>query len=150
MRKRLTLFIVLLAGASGTAGAQANAQKGNLPVAIVMVDELPFKTATAVLIRRKDLRPQDIVLVSLQTSPGDLSRAMSALARSRRSKGGVITDNMVAPIAPGKSTTRSKDYAQAQKDLASLRTTLPHFIEGVGSRPVIYSHLRPAAGNGGK
>jgi hypothetical protein len=149
MLKRIALLL-FLAGANTPAVAQNATGKGNLPVAIIMVDELPFKDATAVLIRRKDMAPQNIVLVTRQTSPGDLSRAMSALARSRRNKGDVITGDMVAPIAAGRSAPRSRDYAQAQKDLASLRTARPRFVEGVGSLPVLYSHLRPAAGSGGK
>ena len=147
MRSIAGLTIVMM-GALTSAAAQPTAGRTNLPLAIIMVDELPFAPAKAVVIRRKDMKPQNIVLVTNQTSPTDLTRAMAALFKSRLNKGDVVTADMVAPIAASQVGARSKDYPQAAKDLAALRTARPRFIEGVGSRPVVFSHIRPAPSRG--
>jgi hypothetical protein len=125
--------------------AQVAIKDRNLPVAIVLVDELPFPQARAVLIRRKEMKPQNLVLVTKATAPGDLSRAMATLAASRRKNGDLVKTDMVAPIAENRAARESKDYRQAQADLQKLRGRAPRFIDGVGSRPVLFSHLRPSA-----
>jgi hypothetical protein len=150
MIKQLALLIVALATGLESAAAQAADGRGNLALAIVLVDELPFANARAVVVRRKDMKPQNLVLVTKQTLPGDLTRAIIALSSSRARKGDQVTADMVSPVAPDPTATRSRDYPQAVKDLGELRNARPRFIEGVGSRPVIYSHLRPAPARSGK
>ena len=145
MKMRLLHAALLLAGGACLAAAQGAPQVPNLPLAIVLVDELPFAEARAVVVRRKDMKPANVVLVTRSTSPADLSRAMAALSSSRRTKGDQVSSDMVAPIAASRSTRKSRDHSQALIDLQALRTARPRFIEGVGSRPVLFSHLTPPA-----
>jgi hypothetical protein len=144
MMKTIAVIILLMELGIAPASAQQTVGAGILPVAIVLVDDLPFANASAVLIRRNEMKPETVVLVTRRTSPADLTRAMGVLFNSRRNKGDHVSGNMVAPIAPDRSFRRSKDYPQAVADLAKLAAAPPRFIEGVGSRPVIFSHLRPA------
>ena len=138
---------ILLALATFVVAASAAAQQpvvvDNLPVAIVLVDAMPIENAKAIVIRRKTMVPENIVLVTKETVPVDLANAMAVLARSRKNKGDRVSDDMVAPIAPSKSAKRPKDYLQATKDLKDIRTAGARFIEGVGPAPVIFSHVRP-------
>lgn len=150
MTKHLIPLAILVAAWTGSSPAQPTTAQGKLPLAIVLVDELPFPNAKAVVVRRKDMKPQNLVLVTRQTSPDDLTRAMGALFSSRSHKGDQISSDLVAPVPPGILAKHTRDYPQAVKDLTELRSARPRFIEGVGSRPVIYSHLRPAPARSGK
>lgn len=150
MIKHFIALGILMAGGVGSAAAQQAGDRGNLQLAIVLVDELPFTNARAVVVRRKEMKPQNLVLVTTQTSPDDLTRAMGALSNSRANKGDQVTSDLIAPVPPGNPIKHTPDYPQAVKDLAELRSARPRFIEGVGSRPVIFSHLRPAPVRSGK
>jgi hypothetical protein len=150
MIKKLFLLTLVLAVAFDTAVGQGAKGGGKLQLAIVLVDELPFANAKVVVVRRKDMEPQNLVLVTKQTSPDDLTRAMAALSNSRNRQGDQVTADLIAPVPAGTLANRTSDYSQAQKDLKDLQSAKSRFIEGVGSRPVIYSHLRPAPVRSGK
>lgn len=150
MFKKLLFLTLMLAVAFDTAVGQAAKGGARLQLGIVLVDELPFANAKTVVVRRKDMMPENLVLVTKQTSPDDLTRAMAALSNSRNRQGDHVTADLIAPVPAGTLANRTSDYSQAQKDLRDLRSAKPRFVEGVGSRPVIYSHLRPAPVRSGK
>lgn len=144
MLKQILHAALALTCAAASAQAQGAPRAQSLPLAIVMLDKLPIANSRAVVVRRKEMKPQNLVLVTKETLPADLTRAITVLFNSRSRRGDQVSVDLIAPIAANRSTTPSRDHDQAVADLAALRTARPRFIEGVGSRPVVYSHLRAA------
>ena len=138
--------------------AQAPSRGGRAPEAIadstsantvtfVLVQSLGVDTAGAIVVRRPTHRPQNIILVTRATTAADLVTAVAILDRSRRAKGDSLSLEMraIIPRANDASSRRSRNYGQAEANLASLRAAGARRIPGVGTYPAVTATLSSRA-----
>ena len=113
---------------------------------VVLVDTLPGPEARAIVIRRGGDAPNNIILVTRSTSPADLSRAVTALAFSRRSKGDRVDREMRTTITASANVTSkpTSDERRAARDLHRLKVAPDFSIQGIARGPAIA--IRMAAG----
>jgi hypothetical protein len=95
---------------------------------IVRVDRLPDPSYRSRVIRRKDVEPQNVILVTARTTQADLARAVSALAASYARHGRDITHTMTADIGPGRPL-RGSEAAD------SKRATLARVMQALAASP---------------
>ena len=114
---------------------------------VVLVSTLPDTNARALVIRRPGPLPNNIILVTTATAPGDLSRAVTALAFSVRNQGDRVTREMRTIIRPSASAKGkpSRDEARATADLARLRSAPVFDIAGVAQGPAVVVRMSDSA-----
>jgi hypothetical protein len=132
--------------------AQSPARAERRPtLGIVLVDQLQVPGARAMVVRRKAMRPQNLILVTKETQSIDLVHAVDVLMSSRRAKGDALKADMAAPIAATtRRTSKSKDFDRATADLRRLTTAPARFVDGVGSHRVIFAPLSALKGSASK
>lgn len=120
--------------------------------------------ASAVIMRRASTNPQNVILVTSATTAADLTTAVAALFNSRRKQGDAIDRDLLALVAPAAvpaanappaevtdarqlaawdSTSarrphqapKSRSVAEAERQLAMLRTAPSVDVAGVGTYP---------------
>ena len=124
-------------------------------VTIILVDRfdaIPAKARAqqprAVLIRRPHGKGfGNIILVSAETRPDDLDKAVSQLMTAIRRRP-IIDREMRAYVAPARrNPAAGRDRSQATKDLKQLRAAREYQIEGFGRRKAITIRVRAPSSN---
>jgi len=157
---RLALAVGCLAAVS-TAGASAQSVRRDTILytwtdpaiaTLVLVDSLAGPNARAVVIRRPGDLPNNIILVTRSTSAADLSKAVTALAFSRRNKGDRVDREMRTTIvastplaasgkrgkgAPPTAAKPTRDDRRAEADLRRLPLAPAFTIAGIARGPAI-------------
>ena len=157
---RLALVVACLASAS-TAGASAQSVRRDTilytwtdpaTATLVLVDSLAGSNVRAVVIRRPGGLPNNIILVTRSTSAPDLSKAVTALAFSRRNKGDRVDREMRTTIvasnplaasgkhrsaAPPTAARPTRDDRRAEADLRRLPLAPAFTIAGIARGPAI-------------
>lgn len=119
---------------------------------LMLVDSLPHPDARAIVIRRGGDGPGNIILVTSSTRPADLSKAVTALIFSRRSKGDqveremrtIISASTASAATPAKRSS-TRDHRRAELDLRRLRLAPPFEIAGVGRGPALVVRMADGA-----
>jgi len=123
VRYSIAIIVVILLGISATASAAQSqtesqssgrglAREDLRPVRVALVDALGEADARAMIVRRGARRTLDLVVVTPETTPEDLSRAIGILLRSRRfqeTRGNGEMRTFVAAAPAG--TPRNADLA---------------------------------------
>ena len=114
---------------------------------ILLVDSLDTPSARALVIRRPGDLPNNIIVVTRATTARELSKAVTAIIASRRSKGDRV-DREMRTIITAAASSRSKpsrDETRAATDLRRLRNA-PYFaVHGVGRGPAIVIRMADAS-----
>ena len=122
----------------GTAGSET-------PLAtIVLVPDLGATDRRAVILRRREEEPENVVLVNERTTPRDLARAMGALVRSLETQGVHVTRDIRAYVT--EDAGASKPYVNeghARADLIRLAGAPVYDLEGIGPGRAITVRLSP-------
>ena len=154
--KLAALTIALVGSAVAGASAQASSRTtitvwADPAIAtLVLVDTLPAPgsaNAGAVLIRRPGDPPNNIILVTRATAPRDLSKAVTALAFSRRGQGDQVEREMRTAIlsAPSTNATPTRDDRRADADLRRVRMAPEFVIPGIARGPAIVVRMADSA-----
>ena len=114
---------------------------------LMLVDTLAGPGARAVVIRRGGDGPNNIILVTRSTVPSDLSRAVTALAFSRRNKGDQVRGEMRTTItaSPAIGTKPTADDRRAERDLKRVRLAPEFSIRGIARGPAIVIRMADGA-----
>ena len=150
------LTIGLLGSAFAKASAQASSRTATTVwsdpaiATLLLVDTLPvpaLSNAGAVLIRRPGDPPNNIILVTRSTAPRDLSKAVTALAFSRRSHGDQVEREIRAAIlaAPSTKANPTRDDRRADADLRRVLLAPEFVIPGVARGPAIVVRMADSA-----
>ena len=157
---RVAIFAALTIGLQGSAFAEATAQASSRTTTaewtdpaiatLVLVDTLPAPgsaNAGAVLIRRPGGRPNNIILVTRSTTPRDLSKAVTALAFSRRNQGDKVEREMRTAIlrSPATNETPTGDDRRADRDLRRVVLAPEFVIPGIARGPAIVVRMSDSA-----
>jgi hypothetical protein len=120
----LTAPFAQLAAQASAAGALAT---------IVQVPDLGATDRRAVILRRADGEPPNVVLVSATTTAADLARAMGALVRSVETRGPQVQRDIRAYVVADTNRTHPlTNEGRARQDLVRLSTAPVYNIDGVG------------------
>lgn len=141
---------------SVAASAAAAATRHDPNVATVMrVASLDREGARALIIRRPGTPSSNVILVTAETTPEDLSRAVSALIVSRRTRGEAVAREMrayiqgstnrreaTAPASPGEVRVLSANHQRAAADLGRLAAAARGEVAGVGRGQMISIRMK--------
>ena len=151
------LTIAMWTSATADASAQSSHRETTVTVwsdpaiaTLLLVDRLPApasSNAAAVVVRRPGDPPNNIILVTSSTSPRDLSRAVTALAFSRRTQGDRVQREMRTAVlaAPQGATRITRDDRRAAADLGRLRLAPEFAIADVARGPAIVVRMADSA-----
>jgi hypothetical protein len=117
---------------------------------LLLVDRLPAPASTnsgAVVIRRPGQPPNNIILVTGTTLPRDLSRAVTALAFSRRNQGDSVLREMRTAVlaSPQGASPATRDDRRAAADLGRVRLAPEFEIPGIARGRAIVVRMADSA-----
>lgn len=129
------LMAVLLLPARVTAQPR---QSLRVPATIALVERLPRSDAPFVVLRRAGPLPRDVILLTRDASPKQLSEAVHTLLIARQVEGdtAAITNRLRVRPNRGESPERQA-LPWAGRVLADLRRAAPRSIDGVGNVPAV-------------
>jgi hypothetical protein len=150
------LIAVPIAAQTPAVATAAIASRHDANVATVMrVASLDKPGARALIVRRPGNPSVNVILVTTETAPEDLSRAISALMVSRRTRGEAVAKEMRAyiqattnhrekttPAAGGEVRVLSANHQRAAADLGRLAAARHQTLEGVGRGQVISIRMK--------
>ena len=151
------LTIAMLTSPLADASAQPARQKTTVTTwsdpaiaTLLLVDQLPAPASTntaAVVIRRPGEPPNNIILVTRTTSPRDLSRAVTALAFSRRNQGDSVQREMRTAVLAGPqgATPATPDDRRAATDLGRVQLAPEFDIPGMARGRAIVVRMADSA-----
>ena len=146
------LLMLLLAPAAvgaQSAGPRLEVQTWTDPAiaTVLRVDSLGAPDARALVIRRPGDLPNNIILVTRQTTAAELAKAVTAIIASRRSQGDHVDREMrtiVTAVDPRKHKP-SRDEGRAKADLNRLQYAPEFRIDGIGRGPAIVIRMADSA-----
>lgn len=103
---------------------------------VVLVDRLAEPSASAIVVRRANMLPHDVILLpSDQATPAALRSGLTALFKLRRSAGDVPKSDsrvLVRGVALSRPLKPGLQASRANADLADLQRSAPRTIPGFG------------------
>lgn len=142
----LPVLAMLMAGVVTESHAQ-QFKDGSSYVVIALVPTLERSDTRALIVREPDARPQNYILVTEQTTPADLAKAIALLQRARRVTGDVLARGMrahITPADPGQGRG-SANLSRAAADLRRLPAADPYLVPGFGELPGLIARLNAVA-----
>ena len=134
---------------------QRHFRKGGNPnvATVIYVDHLDQRVpdTRAIVIRKPKGAPRNTILVSSQTRPDDLAKAVSQLQVSRVAHGEFVTKELRASITSGGArTTLSKNRQAASADLLRLNSAKRYDFTkaGFGNSRAITIRMKPTPTQG--
>ncbi len=105
-----------------------------VPALVVLVDSLPLPDSRAVVVRRVDLEPRDVVLLLRTASVSDFYAGCATLTKMRKRDGDVPTRNLVASVRlrASRRSWGGRSDAVAQHLLDNLRDAQAATLPGIG------------------
>jgi hypothetical protein len=107
-------------------GAEELYRQGLIPIGIAVIDEMPYPEASAVLIRRTEQAPHDIILLATASASGELlQQAIFTMYAAHRL-------DSACPTQPGVIRVSTQSGTQpplwSSRDAARLRGVLPSLM----------------------
>jgi hypothetical protein len=115
-----------------------------VPVTIALVDRAADQDAPAVILRRRDAAPHDVILLRRGSATGEqLAVAIQTLLLARDAAGDTATTNATVRPRPGRapSAWMGAERGRAERVVARLRGAAPVFVAGVGTVPAVEIYL---------
>ena len=136
---QVLVSMVGLAFASSSFAQLPSRARGSVKVAVVSVASLPNGHHSLVL-RRPHLAPRDVILVTRDATPVDLSTAIFVLAAMRQKYGdSLVTELQVIPRnSPNNGPSNGSSYQHwLLQQLQRLRGAREFHVAGIGVAPAI-------------
>lgn len=113
------------------------ARANRVPVTVALVDRLPDPLARSVVLRRRDVEPNDVILLASAAATADhLAAAIASLQIVRKEAGQYPSSNATISVrAEAPIAWAETELPRAERIVARLRETQPHEVAGVGSVP---------------
>ena len=121
-----------------------------VPVTIVLSDALPSGASGAVIVRRRQLEPHDLILLDRNADPNRLSAALFALMSTREIMGDTArTDGSIRVSSTrGPAAWEKRQMPRIARMLRQLQKATPRAIQGVGVVRAYDVYLLPHALSG--
>jgi len=136
-------------------GAQARrrvpveeAIRNRVPVTVALVDRLPDESAPAIILRRANASPRDVILLKRSAAtPAQLSAAIFTLQVVRAQGGDTARSDVTVRVraTDGPRAWKERTEPKLASSLGRLRDAAPQTIVGVGVAPSYELFLRPNA-----
>jgi hypothetical protein len=110
---------------------------------VILVADIGAPNARAVVVRRPGELPNNIILVTTETTPRDLATAVSALITSRTNRGDQVDREMrthIVPQLPRAKPTPSERLAA--QDLRRLPLAPVFDVPGIGRGPALVVRMK--------
>lgn len=132
-------------GAQGSGGTLTPEQFVRATATIALVRALPDPEAMALVLRRSQMYPKDVILIRAGTENAELLAASVALLLRARLRGSTIAQrDTVIEVRSGigPSRWRTTETPRLTRWLSRLSATAPTYLEGVGMARTIQIPLR--------
>jgi hypothetical protein len=123
-------------------GAAGDGHETLVYVIIAKVDDLGHAEARALVLRHPTATPQNYILVTSNTTPADVARAVTVLQNSVRVQGNEFSREMRAPVGAGREQATGDNVREAARQLRSLNSASGYDIPGFGVRPGLLTTVR--------
>lgn len=132
------VFTLLGNPVAGQVEPEDDDMEGRVPVTVALVGEIDHPTAAAMIVRRADGTPRDVILLpSRSATPERLSSALVTLLVARKLMGDLPERDVTLPVL--KESGAGAWRGRTMKDIASvllrLRGMEPAILSGVGMVP---------------
>lgn len=128
--------------------AEAQTMKGRVPVTVALVKQLPYPDASAVVLRRTDKTPRDVILLKRPAVTGaQLAAAVFTLLVAREIGGDTTSVNAALRVSStrGPQAWRNTEQRIAERVVHRLLRATPRDVPGVGVVPAVEVQLRSGA-----
>jgi hypothetical protein len=137
------LFSSLTASPTASVGGTAGDSRETVVyVVIAKVDDLGHAEARALVLRHPTATPQNYILVTPNTTPADVARAVTVLQNSVRVHGNEFAREMRAPVGAGRERATGENVREAARQLHLLNSASGYQIPGFGVRPGLLTTVR--------
>lgn len=132
------------AEASDYARRRLAARPSRVPVGVALVDRLPEAEARAVVLRRRDVEPNDVILLARESATGDhLAAAVASLLVVRKQAGQYpISDATISVKGDAPTAWAETELPRAERIVARLRDGQPRELAGIGTVPTVTLWLK--------
>lgn len=108
-----------------------------MPVAVALVDRLPDPASRAVVLRRRDVEPNDVILLQRSSVTADhLAAAVASLRLVWKKAGQYPTaDATIAVRTNAPRAWAETEIPRAERVVGRLREAQPREVPGIGNGP---------------
>ena len=147
MKSHFTLMALVFTGtvtsSSPALSQQSAIQAGAQPLPIVLVSDSAIPQRGAMVLQRKQLMPEFVVLVTSKTTAADLAKSIAVIQGTRKKHGTEARMDRAAMVKVAGRSPVSKNIRMAGENLAKLHRAEPRVVAGVGRFPTLLSILPP-------
>lgn len=121
-----------------------SANPKRVPVVVVLMDRLPDAQSRATVLRRRDMDPNDVIVLARGSATGDhLAAAVASLQVVRKQAGQYPSSDATISVQGDAPTAWvGTEVPRADRILARLRETQPREVHGVGNVPAVTLWLK--------
>jgi hypothetical protein len=120
------------------------AREHGIGVTVALVDRMPVANSRAMVLRRANAQPQDVILLPRgKATPTDLADATSVLFALRERFGDDLLADARVVVPARTKPARGGNLTTMKQRLGRLQKATPKVIDGLGSVPAIAIQLGP-------